>query len=285
MLRRIFKFSLLAALVLGTAIFLVGSFNPWRLLYGLEPSRITPRMPSNVPRIPLVVGTNNYLLLPKYENSPFALEIHLPFEYVLPSNRFEKLAVTYSFSTSMYYPEMTGAANPKNERLRNCVGYCEGYISTLVRAVEPNNEGNKRSLARLYADRDAKKPAVVFETLEPLYGFDEHFAFSYPMHKPPGRHEFFIKKISGDPRLILQCDPNAQSPACSAYVASPTTPEIEVWVSFGMHLLPEWQEILQSMDRKIGEWFSGKHDLPKQAGGVPKTSNIAYMDSPTSSRN
>lgn len=276
MLRRIFQFALLAALVLGTAILLVGSCNPWRLLYGLEPSRIAPRMPFHLPKTPLVAGANNYLLLPKYENSPFALEIHLPFEYVLPPNRFEKLAVTYSFSTSMYYPEMTGATNPKNERLRNCVGYCEGYISTLVKAVEPSNEGNKRTLARLYADRDAHKPAVVYEALEPLYGFDEHFVFTYPMQTPPGRHEFFVKKVNGDPKLIFQCSPSAPSPACSAYVASPTTPEIEVWVNFGMHLLPEWQKILQSMDRKIGEWFSRKHDLSKQAGGAPKTSNIVY---------
>lgn len=262
-MRRGISISLLAIIaMLFVAAIANRGCDPWTVLYGLEPQRIGPKQSTNLPKTSVSAGAYDYLLLPSYENSPYAIHVRLPHEYLLhPENQREPI-VTYSFSTKMYYPDMSGIGNSKNERYRKCKGYCEGYVSTQIKAVIPSNEGNRRYLARLYKDRDAQKPYIVYQKLAPIYGFDEHFTFTYPMQKPGGLHEYFIKKHqSGEPELILQCQPNAPSPACGAWVRLKESPELQIWIHFGMHLLPEWEKVLASMDKKISEWVVKRYEL------------------------
>lgn len=262
MARTVF-FSVLAivALLVVTAIASRGC-DPWAVLYGLEPQRIAPKKSKDLPKVPAASDAYDYLLLPSYENSPYAIHVRLPHEYVLHPEDRRDVSVTYSFSTKMYYPDMSGIGHPKNERYRKCNGYCEGYVSTQIKAVIPSNEGNRRHLARLYKDRDSQKPYVVYKKLMARYGFDEHFMFVYPMQKPGGEHEYFVKKSrSGEPELILKCSPNVPSPACGAWVLLKDVPELQIWIHFGMHLLPEWEKVLAAMDKKISGWVIKKYEL------------------------
>lgn len=251
--------------LLVVVISLLGSCNPWKL----EPSRVGPRITSNLPKITPTPNATNYLLLPQYENNLFALHISLPDEYIHPSNRTSEVLTSYSFHSTMYYPEMTGVSNPKNEHLRNCRGYCEGYVSALIEAVIPGNERNIRQLASLYKDQFGSNPAVLYKPLSPVYGFEEHFVFSYPMiEKKFGDHssttEYFIKRhLNGEPEFIIECLPYVPSPGCQGRIKLALHPEIEVWIGFGMHLLPEWQNLVDALDQRISKWSPTKYDLTK----------------------
>lgn len=258
---RVIKFTIAVIVLLVVCVFLFASFSPYRL----DPSRMGPRKPASLPTITKTKNAKNYLLFPKHENSQFAVHISKPNEYIHPSNRTSDVIIADGFNVQMYYPDMTGTANPKNERLNSCLGWCEGKLSALIEASLPENERNKRQLARLYKDREQKNPAVVYKPLAPAYGFDEHFMFSFPMAEERlgsrgSTKEYFVKNDEdGEPQYIIDCNPYTPSPSCSTNLRLKAFPELTAWLSFGMQLLPEWQNLLDSFEKRVLQWSPVKH--------------------------
>lgn len=262
-LLRTILFLLATPLIIIFCIFLLRGCNPWSILYGLEPARIGPKTSKALPKVSITPGGTHFLLVPFYENNSFALHIKLPDEYVLGPKEQSKAIVSYSFSTKMNYPDMSGIANPKNAYLRDCLGYCNGYVSTYIKAVAPKHNGEVLFLKRLYRDRDSNKPYIVYKPLPAIYGFDEHFSFTYPKQNPPANiYEFFIKKLpTGEPEFIFECKPKNPSPACSVYFHVKKVPELLIWANFGYQLLPEWKPLLAAIDSRVSEWVVKKYDL------------------------
>lgn len=266
MLPRITKYASIFFLIFFTFL-LLSKINSWGLLYGIEPERIEPHIPSNLPKVNLTPNAQNFLLLPKSENNSFALHLSLPYEYIAPDKKSDQLSASYDISPKMYYPDMTGSFNPLNAALKKCDGHCGGRISTLIEAVDPNNKYLQNKLTSIYEDKNGKRQNKIYKPLEKIYGFDEHLMFTYPKLSPYSTEEIFIKKNQdGSAKYIFKCLPNTPSPGCTAdYIPLPNYPEIYTHISFGMHLLPEWDDLITKMNNRMTQWVTKKYVLHNDA--------------------
>lgn len=257
--------------ILGVALFSV--LRNWvNNPYGLEPERLRPKEDETLPPIVAVRNAKNYLLYPAHDKNSYVIHLALPNHYIHESNTTSQILKSYSVSASMYYPELNGKFHPDNANLPNCNGYCSGYVRAVI---EPNQDTthvmNARVLERVGLDRQQANPLLKFEDLDPEFGIDEHFQIRYPAIEAKSKgtkgstEEYLIKRDgNGEVEYVFECSPYAPSPACGVRFNLSSRPELVVDIRFGRDLMPHWQNIIHSVDAKIGSWGPTRIETAKK---------------------
>jgi len=243
-------------------VILFGMFLNWaKNPYGLEAERIGPKGDEELPQILPVQNAKNYLLYSKYENNSSVIHFPLPNEYTHPSNTTNRISKTYAVPATVYYPEINGKFHPDNAGLPKCNGWCGGYMRIFVEPGKTAKEINNRIFKRLQKERLENSELRVFEDLDSEFGLDEHFQIRFPVieKKSDGKKyatdEYFIKRgSSGELINLIECSPYTPSPGCKVKFNLSSHPEILVSVTFGRHLMDEWENIIGATDKKITSW-------------------------------
>jgi hypothetical protein len=257
--------------VLGVAVITV--LGNWaRNPYGLEPERLGPKGNETLPKIVAVQNAKNYLLYPAHADNAYVIHLPLPNHYIHESNTSGRILKSYSVSASMYYPELNGKFHPNNANLPNCNGYCGGYVRA---SIEPSQSTahvmNVRMLERIEHDRQRDSPLLQFESLDPEFGIGEHFQVRYPAIEAKSKGakwsttEYLIKRDGNrEVEYMFECSPYAPSPACGVKFNLSARPELVVDIRFGRDLMPNWQDIVQSVDAKIESWGPTRIETAKR---------------------
>lgn len=253
--------TLCALVILGVA--LISVLGKWaKNPYGLEPERLGPKGDETLPPIVAARNAKNYLLYPAHAENTYVIHLALPNHYIHDSNTTDRILKSYSVSASMYYPELNGKFHPDNANLPNCNGYCGGYVRAFI---EPNQNTahaiNARMLERIEHDRQQNSPLRKFEDLDPEFGIGEHFQIRYPAIEAKSKgekgstKEYLIKRDgNGEVEYMFECSPYAPSPACGVKFNLSSRPELVVDIRFGRDLMPNWQNIIHSVEAKITSW-------------------------------
>ena len=169
---------------------------------------------------------------------------------------------SYASSVTMYYPALNGPFHPSNANLPKCNGYCGGYLRAFI-STNQNDAMTQdaRTLVRLENERSGSSPLYSFENLDRAYGLDDHFQIRYPVIEAKSngdKHstkEYLLKRDGGgNVKYLFQCSPYAPSPNCQVRFNLSSRPELLVEISFGRHLIADWIDIIQSVDKKIASW-------------------------------
>lgn len=254
-------------LTLGALIFLgvvlITVLGKWaKNPYGLEPERLGPKGDEILPPIVAVLNAQNYLLYPAHAENTYVIHLALPNHYIHESNTTDRILKSYSVSASMYYPELNGKFHPDNANQSNCNGYCGGYVRAFI---EPKQNTvlamNARTLERIEQERKQDSPLLKFEDMEPEFGIGEHFQIRYPAIEAKSKgakgstKEYLIKRNgNGDVEYMFECSPYALSPACGVKFNLSSRPELVVDIRFSRDLMPDWKNIIHSVDMKIASW-------------------------------
>jgi hypothetical protein len=253
-----------AALVVLLIAFLNWTKNP----YGLETARLGPKGKEKLPSIAPIANATNYLLFPRHQDNAFVIHLPIPKDYFHPSNWTSRFKKSYAASVTMYYPAMHGVLHPDNAHLLTCKGYCEGYMRAFIEASGRDARAqDARKVQQIQKDRSGSSPLYRFEDLDRAFGLDDHFQIRYPVgeEKPNGsrsstKEYLFKRDQAGDVQYLLECLPYTPSPGCTVRFNLSSRPELLVDVTFGRHLLENWQDIISSVDRTIASWGPARVD-------------------------
>lgn len=258
--------------ILGVALITV--LGKWaKNPYGLEPERLGSKGNETLPPIVTVRNAANYLLYPAHAENVYVIHLALPNHYIHESNTTDRILKSYSVSASMYYPGLNGKFHPDNANLPNCNGYCGGYIRAFI---EPSQNTahvmNARRLERIKHDRlQDNRSLLKFEDLDPEFGIGEHFQIRYPAIEAKSKgakgstEEYLIKRdVNGEVEYMFECLPYVPSPACGVKFNLSSRPELVVDIRFGRDLMPDWQNIIHSVDAKIASWGPTRIETSKK---------------------
>ncbi|MGB0835635.1 MAG: hypothetical protein ACPGR2_14070 [Psychrobium sp.] len=244
-----------------TEVFLNWIKNP----YSLEHERLGPKGLEILPEITPVPNTKNYLMYPKYEKNDFVYILALPNEYIHPSNWSEQAIKTYSVSATVFYPKINGRFHPDNLDLPKCNGWCGGYMRVFIEPNKSAREMNNRRYERIINDSPHITHSRQIEDLIGEFGMDQHFQIRFPVieQKSGGEKyatkEIFVKRDSaGEIQYLFECSPYALSPRCKVSFNVSSLPELLVSVSFGRHLIADWEKLIKATDNKVSSWEISK---------------------------
>ena len=166
----------------------------------------------------------------------------------------------------MFYPELNGKFHPSNANLPECNGYCGGYLRAYIGSAQNDAQiQNNIMLERLHRDRVHKDPLRKYKALENEFGLDNHFQISFPVieEKSGGKKyatkEYLLKKDKdGNVTYLFRCSPYVPSPSCKVKFNLSTVPDLLVEISFGRHLMRDWEKVILSVDEKISSWGPSK---------------------------
>jgi len=120
---------------------------------------------------------------------------------------------------------------------------------------------NNRRYERIKKERAQNSPLCQFEKLKGEFGIDEHIQLRFLIieQKSNGKKhatdEFFIKRDrSGKIQYLFECSPYTLSPGCKVSFNISSQPELLVSVTFGRHLMANWENIIEATDKKISSW-------------------------------
>lgn len=259
MIKKLLSF-FVGVFVLVALIVCVFLFLPLR--NNIEPEIIAPKGDEMLPKISMVPNSKNYLIHPNYSNNSYVIHLPLPNEYIHKSNTSEKPVKSYSVSVTMYYPELKGKYHPENSNLPECNGYCGGYLSAFIEVVQKSADRiHADELQRLLNERKNNNELLKFEDLPSEFGMDDHFYIRHPVieRKSNGKKTstdeiFVVRGAQGEVKYLFKCSPYVPSPACKTEFNLSSKPELLVSISFGRHLMSDWSNIIQSVDKKIESW-------------------------------
>lgn len=267
---KINKILLVAFILIATiSVSIIASWirNP----YGLEEERIGPKKSNLSATVLAVPNAMNFLLHSYSTESEYVIHLALPNHYIHESHETTRIIDSYSLSAYMYYPGLNGKYHPENRNLPKCNGYCGGYVSAYI---VPSNESastiSTKTLERVDRDRNQGNPFMKFEELSPEFGMADHFQIRYPVieDKTEGNksstQEFIIKRSeNGDIKYLFECSPYKPSPACSVKFNLSSRPELLVEITFGRHLMTQWESLINSTNEKIVSWGPTRIELVK----------------------
>ena len=259
-----FKKILIAlGIVIVLLIALFTAFMSWiKNPYGLEEERLGPRGEEKLPSISAAPNAKNYLLYSKYTDNDYVIHLPLPNEYIHPSNTTTLISKSYSTSVTMYYPDLNGKFHPDNADIPKCNGYCGGYMRAFIK---PNKNDvrviNARTFEQIQLDKLGDESLRQFEELDSEFGLDEHFQIRFPVieQKSNGKKnatdEYFLKRgPNGELQYMFECSPYSPSPGCSVKFNLSSYPELLVEITFGRHLMKNWEDIIRTTNKKITSW-------------------------------
>ncbi|MBI2381845.1 MAG: hypothetical protein HYV16_13920 [Gammaproteobacteria bacterium] len=245
------------------AVILAETLASWvKNPYGLEAERLGPKGNESLPPILTKANAKNYILYPKYEENVYVIHLALPNHYVHNTNITDRIVKSYSASASMYYPGLNGKFHSDNANLAKCSGYCGGYIRAFIQTNQNSAHAlSSRVLERISHDRQQGSSLYKFEDLTPEFGIDEHFQIRYPVIEAKSKggkassEEYLIARDrNGEVKYLFECTPYTPSPACRVTFNLSSRPELVVDITFGRHLMAEWQKVIQSVNEKIASW-------------------------------
>lgn len=237
--------------------------------YGLEEARVKPKGEETFSNFVPEPNSKNILLLQHYEKNSFAIYLPVPNHYIHSSNYTSRVKKAYGYPVYMYYPGLNGKFHPSNKNLPKCKGYCNGYISTSMKASSISAVSqNKNKLERIKADREKQNSLHNYSDLRGIHGLNNRIEISYPMienknggKKHQTKEYLYSLDDVGEVKYFFECRPYTPSPSCNTKFNHSAIPELIIDIRFAQDLMPEWRNIIQSIDMKISSWGPQKLEV------------------------
>jgi hypothetical protein len=224
--------------------------DPLLLKAPLEPERIAPQTPLDLPNIQTKSGNVTFLqydaLAQGRPCTPVVVldvpQFYVPRSPAGPTRTWQVLLL-------VRFSHEDNSIEPATPELFGCVGHCDGRMTLLI----SNGLGEKEKEAqRVFHATEYwlnmlshKEFEEVGEQANTQYGYKK---YAYVKTNPHADAEYYSD--TDDEKTVsyaLQCDPHVPVPHCKAYFSIPDYRWINVQISFDMLNLPIWERIRDSV--------------------------------------
>jgi hypothetical protein len=238
----------------------------------IEPERVRPMAKVDLPILEISPDYVEYFLEPtasdiKLGDNYLLVHLRIPKKPHFPKSTTSGPIRTYGQTLDMIWPDLAGLGEPGGaaclEKYRNGPGgHCQNLVRVYIdfRNSRPQTvEQDEIANLEHHLQQSWVYPAKEKSTISEL----EIIAVDRKNASDEYRRLHFINRDASDkPTFTLMCKPYTPSPSCETRFSSNKSSNISIKVLFVHSLLPQWRQIVDAVQAKVGSYIIQTYSIP-----------------------